>query len=63
MEIEDSDTTLSDGSDLSLDIPMETKGGAMMNTFKDMSVSLRRSEVTFNLFIRLIRYYKTKLFS
>ena len=48
MEIEDSDTTLSDGSDLSLDIPME------MNTFKDMmSVSLRRSEVTFNLFIRL----------
>ena len=53
MEIEDSDTTLSDGSDLSLDIPMETKRGAMMNTFKDMSVSLRRSEVTFNLFIRL----------
>ena len=50
MERDDSDATISDGSDLSLDVPMETskkqKGyKGVLDTLKDMSLSLRRSEV------------------
>ena len=50
MERYDSDATLSDGSDLSYDVPIETNKGkkdykGVLDTLKDMSLSLRRSEV------------------
>ena len=50
MERDDSDATLSDGSDLSYDVPLETNKGkkdykGVLDTLKDMSLSLRRSEV------------------
>ena len=53
MERDDSDATLSDGSDLSYDVPMETNKGkkdykGVLDTLKDMSLSLRRSEVRLN---------------
>ena len=53
MERDDSDATLSDGSDLSYDVPMETNKGkkdykGVLDTLKDMSLSLRRSEVKFH---------------
>ena len=47
---DDSDATISDGSELSFDVPIETnkrqkdyKG--VLDTLKDMSLSLRKSEV------------------
>ena len=50
MERDDSDATISDGSELSFDVPIETnkkqkdyKG--VLDTLKDMSLSLRKSEV------------------
>ena len=50
MERDDSDATLSDGSDLSYDVPLEANKGkkdykGVLDTLKDMSLSLRRSEV------------------
>ena len=50
MERDESDATISDGSELSFDVPIETnkrqkdyKG--VLDTLKDMSLSLRKSEV------------------
>ena len=50
MERDDSDATLSDVSDLSYDVPQVTNKGkkdykGVLDTLKDMSLSLRRSEV------------------
>lgn len=55
MERDDSDATISEGSDLSYDVPMSIESHkkqkdykGVLDTLKDMSLSLRRSEVKFH---------------
>ena len=55
MERDDSDATISEGSDLSYDVPMSIETNkrqkdykGVLDTLKDMSLSLRRSEVKFH---------------
>ena len=72
MEKDDSDATISEGSDLSYDVPMSIETNkrqkdykGVLDTLKDMSLSLRRSEVKLHpreslLNGKMLNYYRRR---
>ena len=69
MERDDSDATISEGSDLSYDVPMSIETNkrqkdykGILDTLKDMSLSLRRSEVGYSIYFLMLKlnYYRRR---